>query len=145
MLTFCDKNCTFFKFQKKWPETGAFGSFSGAQISCSGAFSSSSRACISSSGHRLQSLEAPEALSFSRRLAFFLAALPHINYACDSHKSPKSLKTYLDINFAHINAHSPLTLIMHALLMFQIHSWLFGKRNELANKRMEMSNSLGHS
>ena len=63
---------------------GALGSSSGAQISCSGACSSSSRACISSSGQRLQSLEAPEALSFSRGLAFSpsgTTTLPHINYA----------------------------------------------------------------
>ena len=64
---------------------GAFGSSSGAQISCSGACSSSSRACISSSGQRLQSLEAPEALSFSRGLAFSPSSattLPHFNYVC---------------------------------------------------------------
>ena len=63
---------------------GAFGSSSGAQISCSGACSSSSRACIGSSGQRLQSLEAPEALFFSRGLAFSpcgATTLPHINYA----------------------------------------------------------------
>ena len=57
---------------------GAFGSSSGAQISCS-------RACINSSGQRLQSLEAPEALFFSRGLAFSpsgATTLPHINYAC---------------------------------------------------------------
>ena len=63
---------------------GTFGCSSGAQISCSGACSSSSRACISSSGQRLQSLEAPEALSFSRGLAFSpsgATTLPHINYA----------------------------------------------------------------
>ena len=55
---------------------GAFGSSSGAQISCSGASSSSSRACISSSGQRLQSLETPDALSFSRALPFLLGVLP---------------------------------------------------------------------
>ena len=66
---------------------GAFGSSSGAQISCSGACSSFNRACSCSSGQRLQSLEAPEALSFSRWLAFSpsgATTLPHINYACSS-------------------------------------------------------------
>ena len=63
---------------------GAFGSSIGTQISCSGACSSFNRACISSSGQRLQSLEAPEPLSFSRWLAFSpsgATTLPHINYA----------------------------------------------------------------
>ena len=66
----------------------AFGGSSIAQISCSGACSSSSRACISSSGQRLQSLEAPEALSLSRGITFSpsgATTLPHINYACQSH------------------------------------------------------------
>ena len=71
---------------------GAFGSSSGAQISCSGACSSSSRARISSSGQKLQSLEAPKALSFSRGLAFSpsgATTLPHIDYVCE--------KTRLDL------------------------------------------------
>ena len=57
---------------------GAFGSSSGARISCSGA-------CNSSSGQRLQSLEAPEALFSSRGLAFSPSGaitLPHFNHAC---------------------------------------------------------------
>ena len=59
---------------------GAFGSSIGAQISCRRACSSSSKACISSSGQGLQSLESPEALSFSRGLAFSpsdATTLPH--------------------------------------------------------------------
>ena len=54
------------------------------QRQCNGACSSSSRACISSSGQSLQSLEAPEALSFSRGLVFSpsgATTLPHINHA----------------------------------------------------------------
>ena len=81
MLTFRDKNGIFLHFSGKIATLES----SGAKISCSDACSSSSRACNSSSGQRLQSLEAPEALFFSRGLAFSpsgATTLPHINYAC---------------------------------------------------------------
>ena len=82
-------------------------SSSGAQISCSGACSSSSSACISSIGQRLQSLTAPEALFFSRGLAFSpsgATTLPHINHACVEVESPilpcKSVSVYMKENLA---------------------------------------------
>ena len=62
----------------------AWNSYIGDFRSSSEAHISSSRACIRSSGQRLQSLEALEALSFSRGLAFSpsgATTLPHLNYA----------------------------------------------------------------
>ena len=65
---------------------GASVSSGGAQISCSGACSSYSRACVLTPLDKgFSPLETPEALSFSRGLAFSpsgATTLPHFKHAC---------------------------------------------------------------